>query len=349
MYTETTEMNKIYTAFISSAFESLRDERNRTIDCLLDFRVLPIGMEHFTVSTNGEFSDIEELIDEADFFILLMGRYYGSCDSDGVSWTEREYEYARLKNKPIIAILCDELIPNLEADSATLREEETKQVEFSKKIGFARRVSPEFGIKTIVSQFLSTYNYSKCVGWSRIEDFSLTQDRLVRWQKENEVYNIGGLWYHVHLSEEDNTYVRIGTVTVQQEFSPNSYRLLRMDGVNYSVEYYDTEKGLFKENKMKSSKFTGEYTLGDNGEILGIFNSRRSFNGAFNFLEVNKGARRGIHDFSIDVYADTTKRIDGEFHDEAPSPKMGRIFMFRAMEDRDKFLLENRESVIEKR
>lgn len=149
------------------------------------------------------------------------------------------------------------MIPNLEADSEALSEEEAKQVEFSKKIGFARKVSPEFGIKTIVSQFLSTYNYSKCVGWSRIDRLASTEEQAVRWRKENEVYNIGGLWYHVHLSEEDDTYVRIGTVTVQQDFSPDSYRSLRMDGLNYSVEYYDTEKKQFKENKMKSSKFTG--------------------------------------------------------------------------------------------
>lgn len=342
-------MEKIYTAFISSAFESLRNERNQTIDCLLDFRILPIGMEHFTVSTNGEFSDIEELIDEADFFILLMGKNYGSCDSEGVSWTEREYEYALLKNKPIIAIICNELIPNLGVDVSALSEQEAKQVEFSKKISFARSTSSEFGIKTIVSQFLSTYNYSKCVGWSRLESATMTDGQLADWREKNKVYNIGGIWYHVHLSEEDENYIRIGTITVQQDFSPDNYRALQMDGLNYSVEYYDTERSAFKENQMKSSKFTGEYKLKDNGEIFGIFNSRRMFNGSFNSLDVNRGSRRGIHDFAIDVYADITVRIDGEFHDEAPSPKMGRIFMFRDMGERDRFLLENRENVIEKR
>lgn len=85
-------MNKVYTAFISSAFESLRDERNIVINALLDMRVLPIGMEHFTASSSGEFSDIQELIDESDFFIMLMGKFYGSCDKNGISWTEREYE-----------------------------------------------------------------------------------------------------------------------------------------------------------------------------------------------------------------------------------------------------------------
>lgn len=342
-------MNKIYTAFISSEFESLRDERKKVIDVLLDFRILPIGMEHFTVSTSGEFSDIQALIDESDFFIMLMGKNYGSCDGEGVSWTEREYEYAVLKNKPIVVILCDELIPNLDADSSTLTEQELKQVDFSKKISFARKVSAEFNIKTIVSQFLTTYNFARCVGWSRIENLSFSEEQLKSWREENKVYNVGGIWHHVHLSDEDDTYIRVGTVTIHQDFSPDNFTVLHMDGVNYSVEYYDSQKAVFKENKMKSSRFVGEYQLQKNGEIFGIFNSKRAFKGEFNSLEVNKGSRRGIHDFMIDVYDQVTNRIDGEFHDEAPSPKMGRIFMFRNIEERNSFLLENREDVIEKR
>ena len=342
-------MNKIYTAFVSSEFKSLREERRQVIDTLLDFRILPVGMEHFTVSTNGKFSDIQELIDESDFFIMLMGKNYGSCDDAGISWTEREYEYALLKKKPIIVIICDELIHNLTAEPHKLSEQEIKQVNFSKKIDFARTVSPEFSIKTIVSQFLTTYNFSKSVGWTRIESISMTEEKLEKWREENKVYDIGGIWYHVHLSEEDEEYIRIGTVTIQQDFSPDNYTILRMDGLNYSVDYYDVENGSFKDNKMKSSKFIGEYKLLDNGEIFGIFNSKRAFKGEFNSLEVNKGSRRGIHDFSIDVYSGVTTRIEGEFHDEAPSPKMGRIFLFRNMKERDEFLLENRINTIEKR
>lgn len=342
-------MKKIYTAFISSEFESLREERNTVIDSLLDFRVLPIGMEHFTVSTNGEFSDIQELIDDSDFFIMLMGKNYGSCDEKGISWTEREYEYAVLKDKSIIVIICDELKENLKKDENKLSEQELKQVYFSRRINFARTVSPEFDIKTIVSQFLSTYNFSKCTGWSRIENISMSEEQLKRWREEHELYDIGGTWYHVHLSEDDDRYIRIGTVTIQQDFSPDKYEALSMEGYNYSIEYYDTQRGGFKINKMKSSKFVGDYRLQENGKIFGIFNSKREFNGEFNSQEVTRGSRRGIHDFFVDVYEKTSKCIEGEFHDEAPSPKMGRIFMFRTIEERDTFLIDNRGDIIEKR
>ena len=122
-----------------------------------------------------------------------------------------------------------------------------------------------------------------------------------------------------------------------------------MKGENYSMLYYDTAREEFREDKMKSSRFVGEYTLKENGEIFGIFNSRRAFNGTFNSQDVNRGARRGIHDFIIDIFEEETTRMDGEFHDEAPSPKLGRIFLFRSVKDRNEFLLEQREAVIEKR
>lgn len=342
-------MDKIYTAFISSTFESLRSERNQVIDTLLDFRVLPIGMEHFTVSSSGNFSELAALIDDSDFFVLLLGRYYGSCDKDGVSWTEHEYKYARKKKKPILAIICDDLISNFDKAPESLSEQEQKQVEFGKRVEFAQKMSPEFGIEKIMRQFFSGYNYSKCAGWRRID---LTDEDLAEWRRKNKAFDLDGTWYHVHLSDEDENYIRIGSLTVHQDFSPNNYKTFTMTGgVNYSIDYYDTEKSEFKKNRMKSSTFTGNYNLGDNGEISGIFKVKRQFNGSFSSFEVHKGERRGIHNFNIDVnvLTQTTTHMDGEFHDEAPSPKMGRIFMFKDESERDRFLLENREDVIEKR
>ena len=93
--------DKIYLAFISSEYERLRKQRNAIIDILLDFDIMPIGMEHFTTSYDGNFSDIEIFIDQSDFFILLMSDNYGSTDANGISWTEREFDYAVKKNKKI--------------------------------------------------------------------------------------------------------------------------------------------------------------------------------------------------------------------------------------------------------
>jgi len=341
---------KIYTAFISSAFNTLRNERKKVIDVLLDFRIMPIGMEHFTVTTNGEFSDIEDLIDDSDFLIMLMGAEYGSCDENGISWTEREYIYATNKHKPTVVIICDELKAIKDMDKSLLSDTQKKQVEFANKITFgARTVSEEFNIRTILSQFLNTYDFSKCIGWTRIEKEGINSKELETWRENNKVFNLAGNWHHVHLSEDDESYIRVGTAHIEQEFFPDRYSNLHIDGVNYSVDFYDTQRQMFIENKMKSSRFVGEYTLKENGEIFGIFNSKRTFSGTFNSLGVSKGTHRGIHDFKIDIFSDVTERIDGEFHDEAPSPKLGRIFLFRKLEERDAFLLSNRGDVLKKK
>lgn len=340
---------KIYSAFISSNFQSLRDERNRVISNLLDFRILPIGMEHFTVSTSGEFSDIEALIDDSDFFILLLGARYGSCDSEGFSWTEREYRYARAKKMPILTIICDELALNLRKKAEELDSDALKQIEFSNRIGFAREVNDEFSIDTIVKQFLNTQNFSKCIGWTRIEDVSKDEQALAEWRKKNSAFDIGGCWHHIHLSEDDEKYIRVGTVVIEQDFTPNNYAKLKMHGENYSVLYYDTQKNDIRENIMQGSKFTGEYTLNENGTIFGIFNSIRTFNGQFGTQTVGGGTRRGIHDFTVNAFSEVTEFISGDFHDEAPSPKLGKIFLFRTRQARNEFLLDLRGHIIEKR
>ena len=340
---------KIYSAFISSVFESLRDERAAVIDSLLDYRILPICMEHFTVSTSGKFSDIEALIDESDFFILLLGKHYGSCDEEGVAWTEREYEYAVKKKKQVVVIICDELALNKKMDFSSLTEDEQKQVLFSQKISFTRTVTEQIDIKTILSQVFSTFDFSKCVGWTRIEGVCLTEEELKKWQDEHRAYDLSGTWYHVHLSDDDDEYIRVGTLKISQDFTPENYLDLTIEGLNYSVQYYDEQTGKLRENVMKSSRFVGEYKMKGNGEIFGIFRAKRAYNGTFNAQAVNKGERRGIHDFTVDVFAPTTERFDGEFHDEAPSPKQGRIFVFRSEEERAKFVMENRGHVVERR
>ena len=155
--------NKMYCAFISSVYESLKDERSEVIDCLLDFRVFPICMEHFTVSVDRNFGDIKRFIDESDIFILLLGKKYGSTDENGVSWTEREFDYAVERRKNIVAIICDELVKEMNYTEEQLEKRVSegsadsdlpKQVRFARKIGFTRTVSDKLSISTIITQYL---------------------------------------------------------------------------------------------------------------------------------------------------------------------------------------------------
>ena len=82
-------MKKRYSAFVSSVYTSLLDEREQVIRCLLNQQWIPICMEYFTLSAGDNFSALQDLIDDSDIVVLLLGREYGSVAEDGISWTEK--------------------------------------------------------------------------------------------------------------------------------------------------------------------------------------------------------------------------------------------------------------------
>jgi Domain of unknown function (DUF4062) len=97
--------NKKYQIFISSTFSDLQEERQLAIKAILDPDHIPSGMEAFPAIDMAQFEYIKKVIDECDYYLLIIGARYGSTDSDGVSFTEREFDYAVSKGKTVIALL----------------------------------------------------------------------------------------------------------------------------------------------------------------------------------------------------------------------------------------------------
>jgi hypothetical protein len=62
-------------------------------------------MEAFPAIDMEQFEYIKKVIDECDYYLLIIGARYGSTDSDGVSFTEREFDYAVSQGKTVIALL----------------------------------------------------------------------------------------------------------------------------------------------------------------------------------------------------------------------------------------------------
>jgi hypothetical protein len=95
----------IYSVFVSSTFEDLREERGELQKALLKLKCFPIGMELFPSSDDETWDFIKRQIDQADYYIVVIAGRYGSVGSDGVSYTEMEYDYARSIRKPILAFI----------------------------------------------------------------------------------------------------------------------------------------------------------------------------------------------------------------------------------------------------
>lgn len=85
---------KEISGFISSTYEDLKDERAAVTQCLLDNNCIPVGMEQFPSSNMSQMDYIKKMLDDCDYYILIVGGRYGSLDDDGVGYTEKEYDYA---------------------------------------------------------------------------------------------------------------------------------------------------------------------------------------------------------------------------------------------------------------
>jgi len=102
-------LNKKYSIFVSSTFNDLVEYRKSIHNAILSDGNFPVAMENFTASTQSQWKIIQELIDNCDIYILVVGFKYGSIDEEtGMSYTEKEYDYAISANKPILSFILSE-------------------------------------------------------------------------------------------------------------------------------------------------------------------------------------------------------------------------------------------------
>ena len=76
---------------------------------ILSLDCIPAGMEPFPAMDEEQFEFIKRVIDDCDYYILIIGGRYGSVDDEGISYTEKEYHYAIHKGLPVLAFLYDDL------------------------------------------------------------------------------------------------------------------------------------------------------------------------------------------------------------------------------------------------
>lgn len=98
-------MEKRYQVFVSSTYQDLEEERQEVMHALLELDCIPSGMELFPAANESQWSLIKRVIDDCDYYILILAGRYGSCSPEGISYTEMEYQYALSINKPTIAFL----------------------------------------------------------------------------------------------------------------------------------------------------------------------------------------------------------------------------------------------------
>ena len=98
-------MEKRYQVFVSSTYTDLLEARQEVMRVLLELDCIPAGMELFPAADDDQWTLIKRVIDECDYYIVILAGRYGSIGPEEKSFTQLEYEYAISRKKPVIAFL----------------------------------------------------------------------------------------------------------------------------------------------------------------------------------------------------------------------------------------------------
>lgn len=164
-------MDKRYQVFVSSTYADLQQERQKVIQTLMEMDCIPAGMELFPAVDEEQWTFIKRVIDDCDYYVLIIGGRYGSLTSEGISYTEQEYDYAISAGLKVLAFVheCPDEIPVGKSDiDANLRQ---KLNAFRAKVSEGRLVkfwrnTPE--LPGLVALSLSkTMKLYPAIGWVR--------------------------------------------------------------------------------------------------------------------------------------------------------------------------------------
>ena len=179
-------MDKRYQVFVSSTYLDLQEERQEVIYTLMKMDCFPAGMELFPTADEEQWAFIKKIIDESDYYIVVVGARYGSMASgESISYTEKEFDYAIESGKTILVFLHndpDDLPARRTDQNDELREALNK---FRKKLESGRLVSywdtKDSLSSKVVLGMLNAIKTKPTAGWIKADEIVEDADVL----KEN--------------------------------------------------------------------------------------------------------------------------------------------------------------------
>ena len=163
----------IYSVFVSSTYEDLREERAEVQKALLKLRCYPIGMEIFGSADEETWEVIQRQVREFDDYVVIIAGRYGSTDPDGVSFTEKEYDYARAIKKPVLAFIHGSRGSIPRNKTETDAEQSRKLEDFIKKVQQRSPVSyftsPDQLAGQVIISYVNQRERTPAVGFIRAD------------------------------------------------------------------------------------------------------------------------------------------------------------------------------------
>jgi len=175
-------MDKRYQVFVSSTYADLKQERQRVIQALMEMDCIPAGMELFPAADDEQWAFIKRIIDDCDYYLIIIGGRYGSLTPEGISYTEKEFNYALERGLKIVALLHEEpdSIPVNKSDIDPALRQKLKafrdKVATNRLIKFWKNADELPGMVALsLSKTIKTY---PAVGWVRASSVA-SQDMLI--------------------------------------------------------------------------------------------------------------------------------------------------------------------------
>lgn len=182
---------KKYQVFISSTFTDLIDARTKITEAILSLYHIPIGMEMFSAGDDDQWTVIQNTIDLSDYYVLVLGHRYGSVTDEGISYTEKEYDYAKSKGIPVLAFIMDREAATKPADRESDPSKSAKLDLFVQKAMSNKMVSfwntPDDLVSKVSIALIKTFGSHPGVGWVRGDQAASPKvmDELASLSKEN--------------------------------------------------------------------------------------------------------------------------------------------------------------------
>lgn len=150
----------------------------------------PIGMEMFSAGDEEQWEIIKDTIDSSDYYVLIIAHRYGSKTTEGISYTEKEYQYAKSKGIPILAfIIGNDVLVN--PDYMEKDPDSIERLKLFKNDVTDGRVVQWWSSKEELSQLVTNslykqFNRKKRPGWIRADNINLeeTQNELIQMSKK---------------------------------------------------------------------------------------------------------------------------------------------------------------------
>jgi hypothetical protein len=185
-------MDKRYQVFLSSTYADLKEERQRVIQTLMEMDCIPSGMELFPAADEEQWEFIKKIIDDCDYYLLIIGGRYGSTTPEGIGYTEKEYDYAIEKGLRVVAFLHED--PDSISAGKTDKDPELsrrlnnfrEKVQQNRLVKYWRTAAELPGLVSLsLSKTIKTY---PAVGWVRATGAGSTEllSEINTLRKENE-------------------------------------------------------------------------------------------------------------------------------------------------------------------